>query len=136
MFCFIFYLLTNPIPIQVENIPPSSIPLITPSAKRVILPSVLQPISIATETQFRRDQAGVTGVMESVHPSEAEALEQVIQATGIGLSFNQLKYPNKTTNIMVSRVESTGTKIDQIINFSEPNSTNEIFLYFFNNKAN
>ena len=43
---------------------------------------MLQPISIATETQFRRDQAGVTEDVELVHPSEAAVLEQVIQATG------------------------------------------------------
>ena len=35
-----------------------------------------------TETQFRRDQAGVTEDVELVHPSEAAVLEQVIQATG------------------------------------------------------
>ena len=46
------------------------------------LPSVLQPVSIVTETQFRRDQAGVTEDVELVHPSEAAVLEQVIQATG------------------------------------------------------
>ena len=46
------------------------------------LPSVLQPASIVTETQFRRDQARVTEDIELVHPSEATILEQVIQATG------------------------------------------------------
>ena len=44
---------------------------------------MLQPISIATETQFWRDQAGVTGDVELVYPSEAVVLEQVIQATSI-----------------------------------------------------
>ena len=48
----------------------------------MVFPSVLQPVSIATETQFRRDQAGVTEDVELVHPSEAAVLEQVIQATG------------------------------------------------------
>ena len=48
----------------------------------MVFPSVLQPISIATETQFRRDQAGVTEDVELVHPSEAAVLKQVIQATG------------------------------------------------------
>ena len=43
---------------------------------------MLQPISIVTETQFRRDQAGVTEDIEMVHPSEAAILEQVIQSTG------------------------------------------------------
>ena len=46
------------------------------------LPSVLQPVSIVTETQFRRDQTGVTEEVKLVHPSEAAILEQVIQATG------------------------------------------------------
>ena len=48
----------------------------------MVFPSVLQPVSIVTETQFRRDQAGVTEDVELVHPSEAAVLEQVIQATG------------------------------------------------------
>ena len=48
----------------------------------MVFPSVLQPVSIATETQFRRDQAEVTEDVELVHPSEAAILEQVIQATG------------------------------------------------------
>ena len=48
----------------------------------MVFPSVLQPVSIVTETQFRRDQAGVTKDVELVHPSEAAVLEQVIQATG------------------------------------------------------
>ena len=43
---------------------------------------MLQPISIVTETQFRRDQAGVTGDLEVVHPSKATILKQVIQSTG------------------------------------------------------
>ena len=47
----------------------------------MVFPSVLQPVSIVTETQFRRDQAGVTEDVELVHPSEAIILEQVIQAT-------------------------------------------------------
>ena len=51
--------------------------------KEVVFPLVLQPISIATETQFQRDQAGVIEDVELVHPSEAAVLEQVIQATGV-----------------------------------------------------
>jgi len=54
-----------------------------PAKEQVYIPSMLRPISIVTETQLRRDQAGVTGDLELVHPSEAQVLEEVIKATGV-----------------------------------------------------
>ena len=54
-----------------------------PAKEQVYIPSMLRPVTIVTETQLRRDQAGVTGDLELVHPSDARLLEEVIQATGV-----------------------------------------------------
>ena len=54
-----------------------------PAKEQVYIPSMLRPVSIVTETQMRRDQAGATCDLELVHPSDAQALEEVIKATGV-----------------------------------------------------
>ena len=86
----------------------------------MVFPSVLQPVSIATETQFRRDQAGVTEDVELVHPSEAAVLEQVIQATGARVdaklrrAFRRLTAegvtPSKVTLSALSSSSSSGSQ--------------------------
>ena len=81
-----------------------------PTAKEVIFPLVLQPISIATETQFRRDQAGVTEDVELVHPSEAAVLEQVIQAIGVRIDA-KLRRVCHAPNLVIRVVRGLGKLI-------------------------
>ena len=76
----------------------------------MVFPSVLQPISIATETQFRRDQAGVTEEVELVHPSEAAILEQVIQATGARVDAKLRRAFRRLTAEGVETAEFTSLK--------------------------